>query len=240
MSLPMVRSLPLHFAEIETIHNQCTSHHPVTLVVGPDGGEGVSCMALTLARRAALSTHSTLLLELNTASPTLDSWLNLSRAPWLPSAGLENLPIQATSQPNLDCLCAPHLGEGSWQFRDKTQLHLLLTALREKYQRIIIDASPLNRRNQQNIPPALLASVADQTLLVLLAGKSHEHRVADARRILESHHANIGGCIINDQYNPGLRSEMNRELTRIARWFPRLSRWLEQRINRSQVINFQV
>ena len=112
-----------------------------------------------------------------------------------------------------------------------------LNDLRSKYEVIIIDTSPLGRRNQGNVPPETLCTCADGTLLCVMTGITSETKVRDAYDLLRSVNANIHGAVLNDRFAPSLVSELIRETFRLDKHLPALMHKLRNFLRNSTLLN---
>jgi Mrp family chromosome partitioning ATPase len=234
--------LPINYQEVEAVYNTTIPSNSIqtVAVVGADGGEGVSSMAITLAIRAARAKRQVLLLELNMANPDLAARFGLERQPWTVDIEPEDLPIVKLQNLDIFVLPAPLSTDSDWKFRDPKYLQTLLNHLRGYFEHIIIDCSPVNRRNQQNFPTAIIAGLCQHTLLMLLAGSTHESQLIITKQLLDRHGANLCGSVINDRDNPGLALELCRETYRMGPFFKKTGKALRKWINDSRIINQRI
>lgn len=234
--------LPVNYEEVETVYNTAipSTNIQTVAVVGSDGGEGTTSMALTLAIRAAMAKRQVLLLELNMANPELSNRFGIQRQSWTIDTEPEELPIVKIQSLDIFVLTAPLMTENDWKFRDPKYLQKLLNNLRGHFEHIIIDCSPINRRNQQNFPSAMIAGLCQQTLLMILAGSTHETQLVTTKQLLDRHGAKICGSVINDRDNPGLAMELCRETYRMGPFFKKTGKKLRKWINDSRIINQRI
>ena len=244
---PMISSnaqspLPVNYEEVETVYNTAIPSNNIqtVAVAGPDGGEGATTMALTLAIRAAMAKRQVLLLELNMANPELSNRFGVQRQAWTIDDEPETLPIVKIEALNIYVLTAPLMTEDAWKFRDPKHLQSLLNNLRGLFEHIIIDCSPINRRNQQNFPSAMIAGLCQTTLLMILAGSTHESQLVTTKQLLDRNGAKICGSVINDRDNPGLAMELCRETYRMGPFFKKTGKKLRKWINDSRIINQRI
>ena len=74
----------------------------------------------------------------------------------------------------------------------------------------------------------------------MLAGKTTQSAVIQARRRLDAANVRLIGAVVNDCYNPTLAAEMERECKRLDRWAPRIAGWLKRRVMDSPLLNVPV
>ena len=51
---------------------------------------------------------------------------------------------------------------------------------------------------------------------------------------------NLIGCVLNDRFNPKLKDELLREVRRIQKRFPKISRWLTEKIQGQRLLALDV
>ncbi len=231
--------LPIHYEEIEAVYNAALPSNNIqtVAVVSSTGGEGVTSMAITLATRAASAVRQVLLLELNMANPEIANTFGIDRHAWTTDMPPEELPIVKLESLGIFLLTAPLESDVLWKLRDPKYIQKFLNELRGHFEHIIIDCSPVNRRNQQNLPTAMIAGLCQQTLLIAMAGHTHESELVITKQLLDRHGAKLCGSVINDRDNPGLALELCRETYRMGPFFKKTGKKLRKWINNSRLIN---
>lgn len=196
-------------------------------------GEGVSVTSYALGRRAAASGHKTLIVDMNTDNPELSELMAFKRSKWHPlDIDLDDA-IDDLGNTNLSILSAPNNDTPLWSFREKKSLNKLMTILKEKYDFIVLDIPHIKREEEATIPPETMCSVCDMTLLMVMSGKTKESDVQQTLGVLKKAGVNVSGTIINDLITPTLEHEICRELKRLERAFPRLSKKVRNMIQES-------
>ncbi len=233
--------LPDSYAELETIYRQSLDNASESLaIVGPNGGEGCTSLILAMASRAAAAGEQVLVLELNFASPRLALYADRHAGNWDLKTPAANMPVLHHSKSGVNLLPAPLRVSNIHQFRDPQALRHLLENLLKIYTKVLIDCSPVNRQNRNNLPAETIAAQADTTLLLTLAGHSQESQILEAKERLSLTGANLIGCVINDRENPGLASELARETRRLDRYLPNMMHKIRQGISQSRIINQRI
>jgi hypothetical protein len=206
-------TLPIHYAELEAVFARTLGNGTRALAVASAvGGEGATTLARALAERAAASGKRTLLVDLNLEHPSLHRHYALGRSDWSPEATPDRQAILPSDVEGLCVLPAPTQVSEHWGFRDPATLRATLERWLVQFDRVVVDTSPLTRRNRRNVP-------ADTVCGACRAG------------------AEITGAVLNDRHLPGLASELMRETRRLDHLMPRTMAWLRQRIAGSVLLN---
>jgi Mrp family chromosome partitioning ATPase len=223
------------YLEVEHIYAQALRKQSRTLAVcAANAGEGVTTVAMALARRYASPGHKTLLVDMNYCRPALDQRFALPRQVW----GLEDNSLEDAIEAHpcgLDVLTASLSVDSS--LRQQDRLMALIQHWQTRYSMVVFDTSPLNAVNRQNIPAEHIAGAVDGCVLVLQSAVTKEADILQALSKLKSHQVEPIGWVMNDLQCPALAVEMRRELARISRFAPRMARWLEQKILNNDLIN---
>lgn len=253
--------IPYQNMEIEQIYTQLLSNpHTSIAICSALEGEGVTSLAFALAQRNLLAGHSTLLVDLNLYRPAIKSLLNIESTHLSEEKSTEagvSLP-QKRSLPMGEVLAAPQLvsstdhnivvngiiaptqRENIMKIRQPGVLEQCIENWLQQYDTVIVDTSPLNRLNAQNIPPERVAAACDGALMVVLAGKTAEAAVVNAVNKLHSTDAQLLACVLNDRDNPTLKSELLRQVERLEPRFMWLSRPLKKIILKSRLLALEV
>ena len=214
---------PIHFEELETIYSSTfgASHHSVA-ITSAETGEGVSMLAYALARRAAEAGRRTLLVDLNTANPSVAKRLGVQGTDWSTAGAVDDEGIIDLDGLKLSILSAPVSAANILDVKEDDNFQSAMAAWREKFDCVILDTSPLTRSNQRNVSPDMVAACSDCAVFVVLAGRTAETKVSEAMARLKKSGANVVGAVINDRHNPGLSSELCRETFRLEKLFPKM------------------
>ena len=90
----------------------------------------------------------------------------------------------------------------------------------KSFDRIIIDTSPINRVNANNIPAERVAAACDGCLIVVLAGSTTESMIISATDKLKNTSARIIRTVFHDLDYPNLKNQL---LSAIKRLSPRFN-----------------
>lgn len=249
-------NIPYQNMEIEQIYTQLLSDpHTSIAICSAEAGEGVTSVAFALAQRNLLAGHSTLLVDLNLYRPALNSLLAIDSAPLINHPGSQSTTTQLESStvlsaPQLICseqvrvavngVVAPTKRQHIMKLRQPGVIEQCINEWLECYDTVIIDTSPLNRVNAQNIPAERVAAACDGALLTVLAGSTTESAIDSALSKLANANALLLGSVINDRDHPTLRDELLREVSRMVPHFSWLSTSLKNMINRNRLLTLEV
>jgi protein-tyrosine kinase len=239
-------NIPAKNLEIEQIYAQVLADPYRSLAfcsAGPD--EGVTSLAISLAQRNLLAGHSTLLVDLNLFRPSLkplfqerddqsepqsvyqseskyeqtcDELINGLAAPELVTSDHDLVVLNGIS--------APVAQQIIMKLRQPGMLEKVIKNWLTQYDTVLIDTSPLNKINANNIPAQRVAGACDGAVMVVMAAKTSQDMVTNAINKLNNANATLLGCVINDRDNPALKNELLREINKLG---PRFN-WLSSRL----------
>lgn len=234
-------NIPANSVEIDRIYSLLSSQGIRSVAISSaNSGEGVSSIALALAHRSLLAGHSTLLVDLNLYHPSLKHVLNIKETT---NSALLNEPELLSHENNsivVTGVSAPIQREVAVKLRQQGELEQCIQQWLTSFERIIIDTSPINRVNENNIPPELVAGACDGCLLVVLAGHTTESMVVSAMNKLNTASVQILGCVFNDRDNPTLKNELIRETKRLRPRFDNLANRLEKWLRKNRLLSLEV
>ena len=227
-----------NFIELEQVYSQTLGNGINSLAVcAANSGEGCTSLACALAERHQKSGYSCLLVDMNLYRPAFDRYFNLPRADWSleehsSSSAMVNLAqgynvLTASTLPAMD-------------FRKSELVSRFIETWRRSFDAIVIDTSPLNALNRNNIPAELICGAADAAILVVRSNKTTESELLTAYNRLQRCSARLAGVVMNDAECPTLAEELLREATRLERMFPRIGAWFANKIRSSHFLNLSV
>ena len=233
-------TLPIQYHELETIYARSIGRgHKSIAITAADSKEGVSTLTYALARRSEAGGHKTLIVDLNMLHPNIGELYNLEPTNWVFDgkhicSNIHHIPAE-----NMNVLPAPKDSLNIMKLRERSLISQNIDHWKEEYDVIIMDTSPLNAINRNNIPADLICSCCDATILVVMAGKTLESGVKHAYTQLANSNVSLIGTVINDQYNPSLHDELIRETHRLDKWMPKLMEKARNYIHQSEIINLR-
>lgn len=218
-------TIPATHCEIEQIYLAAELANCRSLcVTSCQSGDGVTSIATALAERCLLAGHKTLLIDLNLFKPTLNP---------LPTINTEHeigLVEYKQSQRLFTGISVPQDPTTQLAYKDPATMSRAVVKWATKFDRIIIDTSPLLNRNRNNISAQSVANACDKVLLVVKGGATTNTQVTQALQLLQSDNIALLGSILNLQDQPTLSQELVRQLKR-TRFLPqRLMNHLENKL----------
>lgn len=237
-----------HNMEIEQIYTQVLSIPGRSIAIcSANSGEGVTSLVLALAQRNLLAGHSTLVVDLNLYRPSIKSLMGTTMAPGetntIVTTELLTPPQLITSDESniaLTGIIAPNRRENIMKLRQPGALEQCISNWLQEYDSVIIDTSPINRINANNIPPERVAAACDGAILMVLAGHTSETMVTTAANKLHTANAQLLGCVFNDYDNPSLKNELLREVQRLDSRFSWLAQHIKKFLNTNRLLTLEV
>ncbi|MFA0097476.1 chromosome partitioning protein ParA [Vibrio splendidus] len=172
-------------------------------------GDGVTSVATALAERFLLAGHSTLYVDLNLYNPAFKD-LNM-----LEDSQQGQLIEHVESHRMFIGVPAPQVASTQLAYKDPTTLQKVVNKWLEKYDRVIIDTSPLLNINKGNIPAQSVASACDSTLMVVAYGETSTHHLEQAKKLLDAQSINLMGSVMNMKQTPSFAKELVRQINRM-------------------------
>jgi Mrp family chromosome partitioning ATPase len=248
--------LPENYSEVEKIYDLTVGMGLKTLAISSvHPGCGATTIAISLAKRNLLSGIRTLVVDMNTQTPSLKPVFAGGEYPYQEHLikTVEKLKIEDHSQ--LVCNLTPQLiSDGSdsfivegvlvpetmhqiMQIRDPKRLHSQIAQWSSDYDFIIFDTSPINKVNSGNVPAAKIIQACDGAIIVSKAGMTTEPQVMQALSKVRSEESNIIGWVVNDQDNPSLKTEIIRQLERFDPWLNWLTSPIKKWLSKSRFLS---
>jgi Mrp family chromosome partitioning ATPase len=228
--------------EIDRIYSQLSKKDIRSVAItSANSGEGVTSIAMALAQRSLLAGYSTLLIDLNLYHPSIKAVINLDETVSKPNlfnkpelVYLDNTSIVVIGIP------APSERASRMKLREHGVLEQHIKEWQKSFDRVIIDTSPLNKVNANNIAPERVAAACDGCLVVVLAGSTTESMFVSAIDKLRSTSVTIIGTIFNDRDNPSLKNELIRESRRLKPLLNSLANYLESWLLKNRFLDLEL
>jgi protein-tyrosine kinase len=226
------------YLEFEEVYLQTLGRGIRTLsVCAANSGEGVSTLAFALAERHQSRGRATLLVDMNLFKPSINQRFQLERTSW--QAGQPSCSkAMVTVGSGLNVITAS-LGPVHG-FRQMDVIQTMLELWLQHYDAVVIDTSPLNAINKHNIPAELVCACSQGTLMIVKTAVTRQEELQQAMNRLDAYQVNMLGVVMNDVEFPLLRTEVQRELQRLATALPRLSQKLMRWARSSHLLNIKV
>jgi succinoglycan biosynthesis transport protein ExoP len=166
------------------------------LITSSREGEGKSTTALAMARDAASAGRKVLLIDADMRRPSIHTLVKVQRTPGLSNMLTQQLPassvIYPTEMEGLFVMPAGPKPPSPADLLGGAGFRALLTYLKQEFDQIIIDSPPV--LGLADAPR--LASIADGTLMVMEANRSHRGAITAAMRRLTAARAKIVGAVL--------------------------------------------
>ncbi|WP_096086001.1 cellulose synthase operon protein YhjQ/BcsQ [Agaribacterium haliotis] len=220
--------IPAYNQEIDQILQQIESSACRSIVITSiNPGEGVSSLSASLVNRLMLNGKKTLLVDLNPQSPSLD--VAIEQIPPTPdsnsdAAALFHSELMMTKEGQA-LLHASQLNSGlnsSAKLRQPGVFKRHLQQWCECFDYIIIDSPCVQNDTTTTLPCTQIIQQCDGAVLVTLAGVTTESMLVQALDKLTLQRQKIIGIVVNDRFNPGLKSELLREIDKLSALLPSL------------------
>lgn len=193
-ALEGTRAMLLHMARTQSVR--------VVMVTSAVAGEGKTSLAGRLAVSLARANRKTLLIDCDLRNPRANQLFNLPAGPGvsevLTGSALAEEVIQQTTVPGLTMISAGEATAEALQSLAWDKLGLILEPVRESYDFIIVDSSPV-------LPVAdslLLGQQVDGAILSLLHDVSQMHKVYAAYQAMTEMGVRVLGAVLNGVNGP--------------------------------------
>lgn len=159
--------------------------------------EGKSTTAINIALALAEADHNVLLVDADMRRPSLAGYLDLVRSVGFSNVLSGSVPIddalQESKFPRLKVLTAGPTPPNPSELLGSMAAKRVLSELRDRYDYVIIDTSPLLAVTDA----AILAAESDGAILLVRAGETRREQVSHATRMLNDVGATILGAVLS-------------------------------------------
>ena len=233
--------IPDHYIELERIYLATLANKVRSLAVtATRPGEGSSTLVRALARRNTIAGRSTLLVDLNLHSPHLSQALGAEVTTKSPDQLSTPYTLTTNTDTKVALVVGPTQRKLIMKLREPGILEEQITSWLTEFDSVIIDTSPVSLNNGGNLPGEFAASACDGTILTILAGQTTETCLKNTLEKLNKAGGLLTGTVLNDQFNPGLKDELLREIKKINRYFPKVARLLRRWLDKSYLLSLEV
>lgn len=195
---------------------------------------GVTSVAMALAERYLLAGYNTLLVDLNLFQPSFAPVKSDDES------SLTSLIEDKKTKKCFHGICCDNESINILQMRQVQHLEKRISEWKSNYDRVVIDTSPLLRKNKGNIPANVVASVCDSTILIVLAGYTNRSDLILALKLLNNQKTHLLGTILNNVKNPNLQEELKREIKRLTFLPKPIVNWLNTQIKNNSFLNYNI
>lgn len=166
-------------------------------VTSPGPGEGKTTTISNLATAMAQTNQKVLLIDGDLRRPQIHKLFDLTNYVGLTNILAQHLELEKVVKKSqiagLDILTSGPKPPNPSEILGCNTMRGFIEDLSNKYDKILIDSPPIGVVTDG----AVLATVVDGTILVVLAGKTHIEEAQRAKQILQNVNANILGVLLN-------------------------------------------
>ncbi|MGD8111736.1 chromosome partitioning protein ParA [Vibrio sp. TRT 21S02] len=224
--------IPATHTEIEQIYLAAEMNHCRSVcITGCSASDGVTSIATALTERYLLAGHQTLLVDLNMLHPAfeeLDMVIGDTEEHWVEHKETHQL---------FTGLTIPTDRSTQLAYKDPNNLQKAVQLWLTRFDRVIIDTSPILKINRGNIPAQSVASACDKTILVVRGGTTTSSQLTKAVELLQSERISLLGTILNVKDQPTLAQEIIRELRRLRLIPQKLRLSIERRLTAIEMLS---
>lgn len=225
--------IPSQYQEMETVF-ECINKFQARCItfISPIGGTGTTTSAVSAANRLANGQAKVLLIDLNSCNPMTESDLRdvaAQKDEW----SFADISCQLAPQhvEKFDFLSITNLLDLAL-VREKSVFEKAVLMLKQEYDYILFDMSPLNKNNQSNFPLHLLMSVTDVLFMTVSLGKTTQEELDKAVSLIKETSCEQVFVLVSQTQMPPLGvcliNSLNKKLTKLPKLKNRLIRFIER------------
>lgn len=197
-----------HYAELTQIREKIyasleQSGGNTVLIASPHDNTGSSLLAAALGYNAACSCQQkVLLIDCNMRRAGLHEFFHLPQSYGFTELIRNNLPWQAvvkeTGVENLNVITAGEYCENFADYLRYSHIPNLLREIRNQYDLIIFDTSPVLTPNRNNVNIVSLTSEVDFFLLITKQSGTTKDDLKETKNVIEAGNGTIDGIVLNE------------------------------------------
>jgi len=172
----------------------------ILLVTSANPAEGKSCVAANLAIAMAQSGSKTLVIDCDFRRPVMHKIFNIKESEYgfadmITNVKNSNLKkgVQPTNVPNLFVIPCGKIPNNPSELLSSSLTRMLLQALAEQYDKIVLDSPPINTVTD----PVILSRLADGVVFILRASETRREAAQRAAEQLRAADAPMLGAVLN-------------------------------------------
>lgn len=169
------------------------------LVTSPNSGEGKSTTVVNLGASFAQQGEKVLIIDANLRMPILHNLFNVDNTIGLSTVlngrSILETTVMSTGIARLEVLTSGPIPHNPAELLGSTSMNKLLNKVKELYDIVLFDTSPVREVTDTNI----IANKCDGVILVLSYGRTEMEEAIETKRILDFSQSNIIGVVINQK-----------------------------------------
>lgn len=224
-----MKIIPVQYQEMEVLYQRIVTKGVRCIsTMSCAGGEGTSSIAVSLAQRLTTNNHSVLLIDLNRNNPfqaSTEMRLPERQDDWCFSDISCQLNVQNLKQ--FDFLSVKYLKNDALS-REKNVFEDAILRLKQEFDYIIFDMSPVTKKNQANFPLHLLSSTSDLTLLNVALGLNTEVELHETIQSLNQAGIQQVEFLVSQQHLPPLGPRLLESIDKRLKFAPRLGNFFKK------------
>ena len=175
-------------------------------ITSPESGDGRSFISSNLAKSLARnSDQSVLLVDFDRNQPIIHNLFDISANRGIAEvlAGVSSLEecIHHTEYPNLHILPSGLHKFPLDHFLTTMNIQRLIDSLKNDYDVIIFDSSPINKANRHNIDPTTASQMMDLVYMVVTPRKTRKNILTSSILKITENGGNVDGIIVNNIFS---------------------------------------
>ena len=224
-----MRLIPANYYEVESLCQLIEAEQAKCISFTSAAGKtGSSSALVSVAERLKLADKRVLIVDLNLKSPALASWYGVNNQSRWSFADIScQLAIEDVA--GIHFLSGEHLID-SFQSRNLNTVGEAFLRLAQEFDYVLCDTSPINAKNQKNVPAKVIMRWCDLNFLTVSCNQTEEGELAQALTVFDEQDKAKTHLILSQQQMPTLHELMMNKIHRMlaSRFF--VSRWLAGRL----------
>ena len=230
-----MKIIPKSYQELEVIFEAINSENSRCIAfASPNGYSGATSLAISVAKRLSGRNERVLVIDLNTCNPISSNELTSipnALATW--SFGDISCQLNAQMVEDFYFLSITQLKDLAL-VREKDVFGMAILMLKQEFDYILFDMSPICKRNHANFPLHLLFSVTDLFLLDIAIGKTTQETLDTVVSELKQAHCKRYEIVVSQMYMPPLGERIIDSINQRFAKLPKLKHRLIKLVNKQQ------
>jgi Mrp family chromosome partitioning ATPase len=219
--------IPEQYQEIESICESLNRHNARCVVFDSfHSRSGTSSLAISVARRLGNQKERVLLIDLNAYNP-IKSSKQITIPDDLANWCFSDVTCQLNTQQveNFHFLSISTIDDLN-KVREKEIFEMAIKMLKQEFDYILFDTSPLLQKNSANFPHHLLSSVSDLVVLNVALGKTSQDELDNTIINLKKSGCKNIEYIVTQMYMPPLGLRLIESVNKRLKHFPKIKQKL--------------